>query len=433
MITIDGRPVHRAELHVPWEERWQIKVALDGTEPLTGLVTIQWGAAVLVGTVDDDESGTWQGETIATIVGGPGWAAEVPPAWQQSDSPGLSGLTVAQQVAELVSETLAGPTPGAAAPASAFRPLRVSYARPRARAAEVLRDCLAPGASWWVDFDGATRVGVRTAPAVPARVALLDLQAAEGWATLDAADPSEVLVGSTLAADLTRGHPELRIVELWAWSGPDGERYRAHVAAAAPAGASRLATAFERLARAAAPELPSLAVRRARVVSQGSDGRVSLVQVDRAGDVSDFGRTEGAVRLYPGLPGTSAELDTAASPEAVLAFSRADWSDPLAFLAAPLGQPGHVPIRVRHEASTEILMVTASAGKVLIGPLGGGENARVPVAKAPVVDSLQAALEVFAGSVSSAVDLAAVKTAAGVLTTALNAIPPYATKRLESA
>jgi hypothetical protein len=437
VITIDGRPVHRAELHVPWSERWQIKVALDGTEALTGLVTIQWGATTLVGTVDDDESGTWQGETIATIVGGPGWAQEIPPVWQQSDSPGLSGLTVARQVAELVGETLAGPTTGAAVAASSFRPLRVSYACPRATAASVLQDCLAPGAGWWIDFDGATRVGARPAPPTPARVALLELQAAEGWATLDAADPSDVLVGSTLAADPTRGLPALRIVELWAWSGPDGERYRAHVAAAPPSGASRLASAFERLARAAAPELPSLAVRRARVTSQGSDGRVSLVQVDRAGDVPDVGRTEGAVRLYPGLAGTSAEVDTAASPEVVLAFSRADWSDPLAFLAAPLGQPGHVPVRVRHEASTEILMVTASAGKVLVGPLGAGEAARVPVAKAPPVEAIQAALEVFAGALAGAAPPgptpAQVLAAATALQTALQAVLPIPTARLESA
>jgi hypothetical protein len=96
---------------------------------------------------------------------------------------------------------------------------------------------------------------------------------------------------------------------------------------------------------------------------------VSVQQVNRDGEVSDFGRTEGAVRLYAGTAGASAELDLRGDqkPETILAFAHADNSDPIAFLAPPVGQPGHVPFRSYYEAADTLRMVGNSAGRVKVG------------------------------------------------------------------
>jgi hypothetical protein len=182
---------------------------------------------------------------------------------------------------------------------------------------------------------------------------------------------------------------------LFAWTDNKGFRYRAAVAPIATPESSRLVESLRALVRGLIPELPALELRRARIVAQSSDGRVSLQQVERDGTVSDFGSAQGAVRLYAGTPGTSADLDIVATetrpgfaPETILAFTSADQSSPVTFLAAPLGQPGHVPLVVRHEAWNGIRFVGASSGKVFVG-----ESPTYPVLLAPTVLTYLARIE----------------------------------------
>jgi hypothetical protein len=139
----------------------------------------------------------------------------------------------------------------------------------------------------------------------------------------------------------------------------------------------------------ALPELPSLPIARARIMSQGIDGRVSLQMVDRDGALPDMAGPTGRVDIWSGTPGVSA--DPTPGQEVVIAFSRADASDPVAFLAAPKGQPAHVPIKVRHEAITEIRLVGESPGVVKVGATGTTE----PVAKATLLQAYLVALEAY--------------------------------------
>jgi hypothetical protein len=245
------------------------------------------------------------------------------------------------------------------------------------------------------------------APFPVARVALIEYFPSTGWAEIDADDPAN-LIGATIPADATRGTPALVINELYAWAGDEGFRYRVAVSPVANTGNSRLAEALRDIVRGFVPELPALQLRRAQITSQSIDGRISVQQVDRSGEVDDFGRDEGAVRLYAGLPGASADVDTSSTPETILAFTRADWSDPIAFLAPPIGMPGHVPVKVRMEASNELRFVGASAGIVRIGAAP-----TVPVALASeVAAAFDLAIAAFAAVVTYA-------TAAGVAVTAL--------------
>lgn len=182
--------------------------------------------------------------------------------------------------------------------------------------------------------------------------------------------------------------------------------------------ANRFVNAFSTLSRGAAvPELPALRLQRARVLSQNlTSGRVSLQLLDRSGDQPDTL----PLYLWSGTPGISA--DVATGQEVLLGYARADSSDPVAFAASPKGQPGHIPIRVRHEASSEILFGANSATVVRVGP------APVPVALGPALQSLIAALNVFATGLNPTT-LAA---QAATLVTALNAITNIVATRLES-
>lgn len=389
-IAYGSHLVHRAELWAASRGRWTLEIAYSDETIPSGRVTVTWGSATFVGTIDPDHVGYFNGEIVAKIVGGWGWSTELPAAWYQSDNPGLQGRTIATKAAEAVGETLYAATSTSAPAANLFRPLRVSHSRSKQTAGSVLEDVLAPGVCHWTDFDGSTRVGVRPAPSPSARVELLEYDSAPKWADIDADDPAN-LIGATIAADAVRGTPALVITELYAWAGDEGFRYRVAVALASSNESSRLAAVLRDLVRGFVPELPALELRRARVVAQAADGRVSVQQVDRSGDVADFGRTNGAVRLYSGLAGASAELNTSNTPETILAFSRADWSDPIAFLAPPKGQPGHVPTNVFLEASSTLRMVGNSAGVVKVGAAP-----TVPVALAPDLVTYLEALEEWA-------------------------------------
>ena len=367
-IQYGDKLVHRAELWASSRGRWTLEIAYSDEVIPSGRVTVTWGSATFVGTIDTNHVGYFNGEIVAKIVGGWGWSTELPATWYQSDNPGVQGRFVATKAAEAVGETLYGAM-GTDKPATnLFRPLRVSYSRPRQTAGGVLEDVLAPGVCHWTDFDGATRVGARPAPSTPPRVALLEYDAASKWADIDADDPANLL-GATIPADPIRQTPALVINELYAWAGDEGFRYRAAVSTVQSSEPSRLAAALRDLVRGFVPELPTLELRRARVTAQGNDGRVSVQQVNRDGEVSDFGRTEGAVRLYAGAAGISAELDLRGDqkPETILAFAHADNSDPIAFLAPPVGQPGHVPFRSFYEAANTLRMVVNSAGRVKVG------------------------------------------------------------------
>lgn len=223
MIALNGRPCSSMTLDVPWRGRWVATVILPGETP-SGGVLLTWGSATLAGSVDPGSVGTWQGEARATVVGGLGWGAVLPATWLQNDA-GLQAPAVAGQLAQLTGERLA-------APANAFRRLRTTYARPRRAASASLQDLLARGAVWWVDLDGTTRAGARPSQVAPSRVEILELDAREGLAELDAEDVGQVLVGSVLAAAPPRRPRAFRIVELRASAGSEGQKFTAYLEAA---------------------------------------------------------------------------------------------------------------------------------------------------------------------------------------------------------
>ena len=189
------------------------------------------------------------------------------------------------KAAEAVGETLYGAT-GTDKPATnLFRPLRVSTAPKTNRGQR--EDVLAPGVCHWTDFDGATRGGSSGSLRLLPALRCSNTTQPSKWADIDADDPTNLL-GATIPADPIRQTPALVINELYAWASDEGFRYRAAVSTAQSSEPSRLAAALRDLVRGFVPELPTLEIRRARVTAQGNDGRVSVQQVNRDGEVVDF-------------------------------------------------------------------------------------------------------------------------------------------------
>lgn len=381
-IYLNGQPCYRAKLDVPWTGGWIAKLSLDGTAVPSGAATIQWGGATLVGTIDPKGSGAWNDGLRITVIGGAGWSSKPAAKWFQNDAE-LMASAVATATATSVGERISFL-------AGADRKLGVAYSRRNVTAATTLRRVLGKRASWWVDFAGQTYAGLRPSTAASTAVELLDYDAENQWAELGADDPSQIPVGGTLGPFTSRLTTAVRVTELHVEADDKGQRYRAGIGpttAAQPLALSRLRSALAGLTRAeGVPEIGHLAPVRGRVLSQGVDGRISVQLLRRDGELADTL----PVQLFPGTPGTSA--DVTEGQEVVLIFASADPADPIAMLASPKGQPGHVPIRTRHEATTEILMVTASLGIVRVGPAG---IERMPVAKAPPVTNYLTALEQY--------------------------------------
>jgi hypothetical protein len=381
-IAIGSRLCHRARLHMPWVGRWVLRAWFDGAPP-SGKVTVQWGSTALVGTVLPEKSGQTVGEGVATIVGGVGWDSVPPAAWLVNTA--AAPAQVAQQLSQAIGETLL-------LDATALRPGRVAYARAAQPASDILYDLLAPAALWWVELGGATRAaGARTSPVLAPEL-VLDVDLEARTARLDILEPSQAPVGGVFPAQSER-FPDLRIYALDIEASEEGVLTTARLEP--PADTLPHLAALLEAATHGAPPTPHATWRTATVQSADAMKRVSLRLEERDRELAD----PLPVRAFCGVPGVSAEVF--AGTRVLLAFDRADPTNPLAGLWSPFGETGHVPRNVAHEAAEHIDIVTTSGGDVRIGPPGVGEVERLPLAKAPHVQAYLEASEAWANQVDS--------------------------------
>jgi hypothetical protein len=315
------------------------------------------------------KSGAVVGEGVATIVGGAGWH-ETPPATWLVDAM-AAPARVAQQLAQAVGETLVI-APGA------LRPGRAAFARAEQPASQTLISLLAEGALWWVGFDGVTQAAPdRPSPTLSADL-VLEHRADERSARLDVEEPSQAPIGGQIpgAGERFSGPQRIRSLDMMA----DEEGVEAWVSFALPEStAPRLASLVEAVGRPSGPA-PHATWRAATVQSQDAQRRASLRLEERDKELGD----PLPVPSWCGVPGVSAEVFS--GTRTLLAFDRADATNPLSALWSPYGQTGHVPKRVFHEAHEEIRLLGASspAAKVLVGLDVPAPPA--PVALAPQID-----------------------------------------------
>jgi hypothetical protein len=404
-IVLGSRLCHRAKLYIPWAGRPVLRVWFDGLAP-SGRVTVQWGNTPITGTVMPAKSGDVVGEGCATIVCGIGWHQE-PPAAPLIDA-AAAPIEVARQLAGLVGETL---TIGL----GSIREGRAAYARANRLASETLMDLLATNALWWVTLAGATHTATDrpTSSVSGDLVTFYDPESRR--VKLDAEEPSLVPIGATIEAVAERFPVAQRIRELHFEANENGVETWAELAEPT----RPLPKLMEQL-EPHIVERPHQYLRGATVQSQDAQGRVSLRLEERDKELAD----PLPVPAWCGTPGVSAEVFS--GTRTLLGFDRADPTNPFAALWSPLGQAGHVPNIVRHEAFARIEMVAASAGKVHVG------TPTVPVALAPPVDSIKAALVTFAAALGSATTIAQVAAAGTALGSALAAVPAIGATKLEA-
>lgn len=404
-IILGTRLCHRAKLYIPWAGRPVLRVWFDGLAP-SGLVTVQWGNTPIVGTVVPNMSGDVVGEGVATIVCGAGWHSAVPAAWLIDTT--ASPIRVAEQVATLVGETLVSGT-------NSIRQGRSAYARTNRPASETLIDLLAENALWWVELDGETHTATdRPSGSVPS-AAVLFYDPEARTVQLDAEEPSQLPIGATIQAVAERFPVAQRIRELRFEADENGVQVWADL--------NEPTKPLPRLVEQLEPRIPTQPYQQLRagtVQSQDAQGRVSLRLEERDKELAD----PRPIPAWCGTPGVSAEVFS--GTRTLLGFDRADPSNPFAALWSPLGQAGHVPNIVRHEAFLRIEMVAASAGKVQVG------TPTVPVALAPPVDSIKAALATFATALGSATTIAQAAAAGTALGTALGLVPTIGATKLEA-
>lgn len=374
-IILGTRLCHRAKLYIPWAGRPVLRVWFDGLAP-SGLVTAQWGRTPIVGTVLPSMSGDVVGEGVATIVCGVGWHSAIPAAWLIDAA--AAPIEAARQLATLAGETLIIGT-------NSIRQGRTAYARANRPASETLIDLLADNAIWWVDLDGTTRTATNRPSGTVSGELVLFYDAEARTVQLDAEEPSQLPIGATIQAIAERFPVAQRIRELRFEADENG--------VVAWADLNEPTKPLPRLAEQLEPRIPALPYQQLRagtVQSQDAQGRVSLRLEERDKELAD----PRPIPAWCGTPGVSAEVFS--GTRTLLGFDRADPSNPFAALWSPVGQAGHVPNIVRHEAFLRIEMVAASAGKVQVG------TPAVPVALAPNLVPYLQALETYLLAIDAA-------------------------------
>jgi hypothetical protein len=378
-ITLGARLVHRATLHVPWIGRWVLRVWFDGAPP-SGRVTVTWGKTSLVGSVLPEKSGVVVGEGVATIIGGPGWHETPPSTWLVDAM--ASPSRVAQQLAQAVGETLL-------IGSGALRAGRVAFARAEQPASQTLISLHADGALWWAGFDGVTQAALDRPVVAVSPDLVLEYQAEGRTARLNVEEPGQAPLGGQIpdAGERFAGPQRIRSLDMMA----DEEGVEAWVSFELPAGpVPRLASLVEAAARPSAAS-PHATWRAATVQSQDAQRRASLRHEERDKELDDAL----PVPSWCGVPGVSAEVFS--GTRTLVAFDRADPTNPIAALWSPFGHTGHTPKKVYHEAHEELRFVGASAG---VGRFG---LETLPVAKALHTVNYLTALETWALSVDLAI------------------------------
>lgn len=332
--TINGQRCLSVRVFVPYVGPWFADVAIDGAAGLTGRVTIAYGALSLVGTVDATHDGSKSDQQITRVIGGAGgWSRSLVAKAYANDS-GVKALLVAQDAAREAGETL-----GTVAPTVPL--VGVAYVRQSGSAARALEDAV--GATpWWVDYDGVTQVSTRTtSPATTGTYEVIDFDPRTRMVEIAADDMTQVVIGSVLtdrldAPQTVRGL-EMRIddetARMFAWCGTGRERV------------GELMRAIVR--RSTDDRL--FGKYRYRVVSMQSD-RTSLQAVNRALGLPDIQ----PVSMWPGLAGAHAVLTPGA--EVFVEFEEGSRAKPILTGWVGKGGPGHVPVSISINATTEITL-----------------------------------------------------------------------------
>lgn len=291
MITVAGLPCISARVLVPSYGMWiaEFDLSLDPgvTVPTSGAAPALVGTTPMTGKVDPSGSGALGGAARVRLVGGLGWASDVPALEIKNDA-GVTAGAVATATAAEIAEVVVDGAPIV---------LGQRFDRTAGPARRVL-----DGRPWWVNLAGATVLGPRPPATLPPDVDVLAWDPSLRRLTL-AGDA--ILSPGTVVTDARFGTVTIRDLEhvfdatgstIYAWCDePTG------AAAQAPGG--RLGRALRALARESAG-VALAGLYRYRVQFQDGE-KASLQRVSDRAEAPPFVR---GVELWTGLSGSSGKL-----------------------------------------------------------------------------------------------------------------------------
>ena len=305
---------------------WFAECELEGDAQVSGQVTLEINGTPFAGTVDEPSNGVFEGNRkVRVLAGGGGWARNVTARNYHNDAR-IRARTVAEDAARAVGETIGGFVPIA-------ERIGIDYVREVGPASRVLEDVIG-GVPWWVDYDGVTRVGMRSSvEAASDAYNVLAYDPMDRRATLGVDDLAVIQPGTIISKGLdapqtvreieisTDTEEEVRII---AWCGGSAT------------GAGQLAQLMRSIVERTS-DGRIWGKYRYRVVRMSTD-RVELQAVRQAAGLPDVM----PVSMWPGIAGAHAELTPGA--EVLVEFIEGDRTLPIVTHFAGKDGKGHVPV-----------------------------------------------------------------------------------------
>lgn len=326
-IAVDGHRLRSLRLQVSAIGPWVADVDLTEPATLTGKVTLTVADTVLVGTVVEQQAGTFALQTAARIVGGGGGWGKLLSAKGYHNDAGIKARLIAEDAAREAGETLQSFAP-------TLERVGSDYARANEAASTIL-EYAAGGAAWWVDFNGLTYVGARSSPELPSSSYVLQsYDARERVAQLAIDDLASLQIGAVVVDERLDGRQTVHDFEV---TTVDNSPLRASVwFGGLPNEAGRLAGLLRSIIRhAVAGEL--LGTYRYRVVTMNGDNRVDLQATRKQSGLPDLR----SVAQWPGAPGLVPTL--ALGAEVLVQFIDGDPAQPTITAYSGLGGAGFTP------------------------------------------------------------------------------------------
>lgn len=338
-MTLGKQRIANVRLFLPWRGRWIADVDIDlgnaSAAPL-GSQVLTIGSTTMAGTVDPDRSGFFgQKATLRLLAGGGGWQKQVlAKAWH--NDAGVKSSNVLSSTASEIGETVQDASPVT---------LGSDFTRPAGAASQVLE-----GLEWRVDLDGVTRIGTRTTPMAPSSLQVLEWDGDRQRADFACDD---VVLPGTQVTDTRFGTIVFRDVEqTFTDSGARGTAW------CGDTGASRLVGALTAFVRQRAGRA-LLAKYRYRILSEASDGRLTLQSVERGRGLPDMI----PLTVWPGMAGLSATY--AQGTECLVEFVAGDPSRPI----VTGFQSGSSPSVMTIDATGTLLLTSGASDFVALASL----------------------------------------------------------------
>lgn len=312
VVSIAGRAVTKGEIRLPLTGAWTAELEVQGTELLTGSVTLTVGDVDFTGTAKSEAD---QGNLVSvSVVGGAdGLGTECPPRhWTNSTSP-VSVRSILEDALGIGGERLSSD-----ADATTTAVELAHWMRMRCTVADSLRGVLGPrAANWRLLPDGSVWVGPETWPTVDPEHVVVGEQPTEAMLTI-AIESADVRPGMTFLG---------RQVSSVTYT-VDDAAIRAHIAYGEARGGI-VADLAELIRRETAKVRDFGSVYLCRVVAQNADGTLELQPTTDA----LAGMSSVPLRAPPGV----SEIRVLPGTLVVLAFDNLDASRPYCGLSMLTG------------------------------------------------------------------------------------------------